>query len=144
MDEFGEHSPAATIVLVLTGLYLLCSFVFSWQQDCIAGICRGRLEWRGLGLIAGLLALALLVWEGIRVYREPVAAGPFDAVLVSLALALGLLLMTLVAFQDDSEARTWAPWAALILSILIAIAAAGEALTVRLARSRRRSEPPAG
>jgi hypothetical protein len=109
----------ARVVLAGTGLYLVLS-ILNWQELCVAGICSGVQEWNGIGSAAGLCALALLVWEIVRWRGAARSLGPVEPPLVSVALAVGLLVLTLLTFRDHEESRTWVPWTALIVTMLIA------------------------
>jgi poly-gamma-glutamate synthesis protein (capsule biosynthesis protein) len=62
-------------------LYVIISFL-DWQQVSFASLSAGINEWHGVGVIAALLAIALLVWEGARLAGVRVALGPItpDAV----------------------------------------------------------------
>ena len=60
------------------------------------------------------------VWEILRwrgAARALVRLGP---PLVSVVLATGLLVLTVLAFREHKESQTWVPWTALIVSMVIA------------------------
>ena len=126
MDMLKKLSPAAQAVLGGSVLYLIFSF-FDWQQACgnVGGIdyCVGRTEWNGIGVIAGLLAIALIAWEVIRLLGMKIELGSFSPQLLSVALAVGLLVFTVITFLDHNEIRHWPSWIGLLLSIVIAGAA---------------------
>src|SRR6266545_6157293 len=56
-----------TKVLLGAGLLLFIDLFLDWQQRCadttVGSICVGRSGWHGIGVLVGLLVLALLVWE---------------------------------------------------------------------------------
>jgi hypothetical protein len=112
------------VVLGGTVLYIIFSF-FDWQQVSASaiGFKYGIDEWHGIGVIAGLLAFALLLWEAARLFGVQVPLGSLTPGLVSAALALLLLVFTLITFISHNEARHWPAWIGLLLSIVIAAAA---------------------
>jgi hypothetical protein len=103
-------------------LYLILSFL-DWQQVSAFGITAGRSEWTGFGIIAGLVAIALLVWEGARLFGVKVPLGELSEGLVSVGLALLLALFTVITFLTHGTARHWPAWIGLIVALAIAGAA---------------------
>jgi hypothetical protein len=134
MDMLRKLPREVQVVLGGSLLYLLFSF-FDWQQVSFFGAHAGITEWHGVGVIAGLLALALLAWEGARLLGLRIEFGPITPGLGSIALALLLLLFTVITFLTHNEARHWPAWAGLLLSIAITVAAfrraRGEGVDVR-------------
>jgi hypothetical protein len=126
MDMLKKLSPMAQVVLGGSVLYLIFSFL-DWQQACGGPpgfhVCAGRSEWNGVGVIAGLLVVALLVWEVLRLLDVKLQLGNFTPALISVALALALLVFTVITFFSHNEFRHWPQWLGLILSIVIAVAA---------------------
>lgn len=112
------------VQVVLGGgvLYLIFSFL-DWQQISAFGITAGRSEWNGVGVIAGLLAIALLVWEAARLFAVKLPLGTLSEGLVSVGLALLLALFTVITFGTHGTARHWPAWIGLLLSLVIAVAA---------------------
>ncbi len=126
MNELMKLSRDAQIVLGGTVLYVILSFL-DWQQYCASGggvsVCAGRTEWHGIGVIGGLIALALLLWEVGRMLGVKIEVGALSPALISVALAVALLVFTVITFLSHSDFRHWPEWLALIVSILIAVAA---------------------
>ena len=82
MDRMNELSHGAKIVLGATIAFLILSF-FSWfhytgpgkdELDAI-GADTGITMWHGVGWIAGLLAIVLLVWQAIRLANIELEVG---------------------------------------------------------------------
>jgi cellobiose-specific phosphotransferase system component IIC len=119
MDMFQKLSRNAQIVLGGAVLYLLFSF-FDWQQVSVLGTSVGDNEWHGIGFVACLAVLLLLAWEIARMLQMSIAVGSLSPGLVSLALAVILLVLTIIAFLDFSTARHWPAYLGLILSFVIA------------------------
>ena len=119
MDGFMKLSREAQVVLVGAALYVILSF-FHWQAYGPFGLN----EWHGFGgTVTALVGVALLVWEIGRLVDYKFSLGGLPAGLVSLALALALLVLTVITFLSHNEFRAWPAWVALIVSIAIAVAA---------------------
>jgi hypothetical protein len=121
MNTFKQLSRDLQVVLGGTVLYLIMSFL-DWQQVSVGSLSAGVTEWHGIGILAGLLALALLAWEAARLFsikiELPLAPGQ-----VSVGLALLLLLFTVITFLSHSAFRHWPEYLGLLLSIAVAVAA---------------------
>ena len=122
MAWFMKLSREVQIVLVGGVLYLVMSF-FDWQQVSVLGITAGQSEWAGIGVVAGLASIALLLWEATRLFRIKIPLGTLSEGLVSVALALVLVLFTVITFFAHSDARHWPAWIGLLLSLAIGSAA---------------------
>jgi hypothetical protein len=113
-----------TQVLLVAGILLLIDSFLDWQQVSAGGFTVGVSMWEGVGIVAGLLLIALLISEGVQV------AGlhknldlPVSATLISVVLAVGVAAFTIIKFLVANEARHWPAWVGLILAIVIAIGA---------------------
>jgi hypothetical protein len=119
MDAFMKLSREAQIVLGGAVLYVILSF-FHWQASGPFGVS----EWHGFGgTVTALIGIALLVWEIGRLIDYKISLGSLTPGLVSLALALLLLIMTVITFLSHNEIRAWPAWVGLLLSIVIFAAA---------------------
>jgi CDP-diglyceride synthetase len=129
---FAAQRGDTQIIAVGALAYLVCSFL-NWQQVSAGALgSAGLTEWHGVGVLAVVVVIALMVWEVLRaVELEPRAV---DERVVSLALALALTLLTIVTFLDHRIDRHWPAWLGLALSILIGGAALwrGQAEGVRI------------
>ena len=106
-------------------LYLLLTF-FKWQHFTVTiavTVRYGFNEWHGVGVIACVLVVVLIVWETARLLGVHAPTASISSAFVSLALAMLLLLFTVLTFVSRSDGRTWPAWVGLALSIVIAIAA---------------------
>jgi hypothetical protein len=122
--NFAELSKG-TKVLLVGGLLLLIDSFLAWQQVS-AGVGNFKITasanmWHGIGVLAGLLVIALLVWEGLQV------AGitnqlqlPISGALISAGLAAATALFVIIKFLIANEARHWPAWIGLILAIVVA------------------------
>ena len=122
MDVFTKLSREAQFVLGGTVLYVVFSFL-DWQHASInlpsfGTVSGGRDEWTGVGVLAGLLAFALLAWELVRIFAPHVALG--SPGLLSLVLAGLLTLFTVIFFLTHLDHVYWPAFVGLILSLAIA------------------------
>ena len=122
MDGFMRLSREAQVVMGGAVLLLIISF-FDWQQVSFGPISAGANEWHGIGLLAGLLTIALIAWEGMRLFGVKVAIGSLSDGLVSVALALLVALLTVIYFLTHTDAQHWPAYLGLILAIVIGLAA---------------------
>jgi len=122
MDRLTRLSRETQAVLAASVLYLIFSFL-DWQQVSFSFITVGRSEWHGVGVVAGLLVIALLLWEAVRLLDVKIELGSVTPGLISVALALLLLLFTIITFLSHSTARHWPAWLGLVLSIVVAACA---------------------
>jgi drug/metabolite transporter (DMT)-like permease len=120
MDLLKNLPREAQVILGAAVLALIFSF-FDWQQVSFLNVTAGRSEWNGIGVVAGLLIIAVLLWEAARALNIELGSVPVG--LVSVVLALALLLFTVITFLTHNEARHWPSWIGLILSIVIAAVA---------------------
>ncbi len=143
MDSVKNLSREAQVVLGGGVLYLIFSFL-DWQQVSLFGHAYGLSEWHGVGVVAGLLVIALLVWEAVRLFAPEVKLGSLSEGLVSVGLALLLALFTVITFLTHSTARHWPAWVGLILALAIAIAAVmrARAEEVRMPQTRQAASTP--
>jgi hypothetical protein len=145
MDKLNELSHGAKIVLGSAIAFLIVSF-FNWQEVDLGPIGEAGVSmWDGIGWIAGLLAIALIVWQAVRLANINVEIGVTPA-MVTAALALLLLIFTFIKFLVDNEFRTFWAWLGLALAIVVAVGAwmnmqaAGESVQGVMDRFGARSE----
>jgi hypothetical protein len=131
MDKFKELTTGAKLVLGATIAFLIVS-LFSWysysgpgadELEAI-GADTGLSMWHGVGWIAGLLAIALLVWQAIRLANIEVEIGVTPS-MITAALAVLMLLFTVIRVLDGYELadRTIWLWLGLLLAIVTAVGA---------------------
>ncbi len=139
MDKLSELSHGAKVVLVAGIVFLVTSF-FNWFE--ISNTSYGASMWHGVGFIAGLLLIVLVVWQAIRLANINFEIGVTPS-MITAALAVLLFIFTLIRFiakpggglADSIVDRTIWAWIGLALSIVIVVGAwmnmkaAGESLT---------------
>ena len=106
---------------------LLIDLFLAWQQVTAEGpfgtVSASRSGWHGIGVLVGLLAVALLAWGALRILdRTPEL--PVDADLVSAGLAAATGLFALIEFLSHDEARHWPAWIGLLAALALAAGAA--------------------
>ena len=121
MDTFTKLPTTTKVVLAGTVAFLIVSF-FNWQEVDFGVGEAGVTMWHGWGTIAGIVALALLAWEGLRLANIDVSLPLSDAMLGAL-VAILLAVLTILKFLVDNEFRTFWAWLGLILALVVAGAA---------------------
>lgn len=121
MDKLAELTHGAKVVLGSAIAFLIFSF-FNWQEVEFAGVSAGVSMWNGIGWIAGLLAIALIAWQAMRLANIKVEVGVTPSMITAF-LAVLLLLFTVIKFFADGEARNWPAWIGLILAVVICVGA---------------------
>ena len=95
MDKFKELTTGAKLVLGATVAFLIVSF-FEWFEvsgdlgeavEAFAGD-NGVSMWNGVGYIAGLLAIALIVWQALRLANIELELGITPAMITAALAAL--------------------------------------------------------
>ena len=144
MDKLSKLPHRAVIVLGVTIAFLVVSF-FPWFTLDV-GVARevNVSMWSGVGIVAGLLAIGLVVWQ-IRLLFEL----EIGRAMVIAALAVVTVIFTSARFTEQSKEvasmdavadpvnRTFWAWLGLVLAILVAV---GTCINVR-ALVRRPVEP---
>jgi hypothetical protein len=131
MDKFNELTTGAKLVLGAAVAFLIVSF-FEWFEvsgelgDAVEAFAgdNGVSMWNGVGYIAGLLAIALIVWQGLRLANIELEVGITPA-MITAALAALMLIFTFIRWIDAPSAfdRTIWAWLGLALAILVAVGA---------------------
>jgi hypothetical protein len=129
--------------VLITGVLFLIDMFLPWNRVCVIGFCEGVNGWSGgTGIIAGLLALALVVWEGMN------AAGALETVtapkaMISAALAGGVALFALMRALFNLEFASFGLWIGIILALAMAYAAYVRYQESQLATPPAEAPPPA-
>ena len=119
--DISKLTHGAKMVLGGTILFLIVS-IFNWQEVDLGIASAGVSMWHGWGVLAGLIAIAIIVWEGLRLANMKIEIGLTPA-MVTAALAILLLFFTVLKFLFDNEFRTFWAWLGLLLAILVAVGA---------------------
>jgi hypothetical protein len=138
MDMVKKLNTGAQVIFGAGLLFLIFSF-FNWYE--IKHTSYGESMWHGVGFVAGLLLIAVLVWEGLKIAGTNIQLG-ISSTMVTFGLTLLLLLFTLIrvlakpggGFADSIVTRTIWLWLGFILAIVMVggawlnMQAAGESL----------------
>ena len=120
--DISKLTHGTKLVLGASIAFLIVS-IFKWQEIDFQGIASvGVNMWHGWGVLAGLLAIAIIVWEGLRLANVKVEIGLTPA-MVTAALAILLLFFTVLKFLVSNEFRTFWAWLGLLIAIAIAVGA---------------------
>ena len=95
MDKFNELTTGAKMVLGAAIVLLIVSF-FNWFEVDGFG---GESMWHGIGFLAGLLLLALIVWQALRIANINLEVGVTSS-MITAALAILTLLFVFIRFID--------------------------------------------
>ena len=126
--DWANWSMSRKILLPASALLLIFMSFFDWQQYCVTiptvgSRCAGISGWHGAaGVILGILALALLVWELIGAFAPDVTRNMnLPEGLVGAGVAGLVAIFVLIKFLSANEFRHWPEWVGLLLGIAIAI-----------------------
>jgi hypothetical protein len=142
MEQLKELSHGAKIVLGAAIAFLIVSFFGWFDYDGAGSELIEQLGgdtswsmWHGIGWIAGLLAIALIVWQALRLANIELEIGVTPS-MITAALAVLMLIFTFIRFIDAPSGlgRTFWAWLGLALAIVVVVGAwlnmqaAGESL----------------
>jgi hypothetical protein len=129
--NWGALSMGSKGALV-AGVLMLIDLFLPWNRVCVGGgevfgtafpeTCASASGWSSIGVIAGLLVIALLVWEGLY------AAGALANVtapkkLITAALAAGAAVFALLRWLLNLEAASFGAYIGIILALALLYAA---------------------
>jgi hypothetical protein len=119
--DLSRLTLGSKLVIGLGVLLLIDSFLH-WQEVSFGGFSAGVSMWHGVGIIIGLLLLAILALEVAQIANANIALGPLSRSMVIAVLSALLVLLTLIKVLTNSYVATWA-WIGLVLSAGIAAGA---------------------
>jgi hypothetical protein len=123
--------------VLTTGVLLFVDLFLPWNKVGECPFCVSVNGWSGMGVIAGLLVVALLVWEGLNA-AGALATMAAPVPLIGAALAGGAALFALLRAIFDLSFSTFGLWLGIILALAMAYAA-----YVRYQESQVAQPPPA-
>ena len=138
MDMLKKVNTGVQVILGAGVLFLIFSF-FNWFE--VKHTSYGESMWHGIGVVAGLLLVAVLIWEGLKAANIDIRVG-ISSSMITGALSVLLLLFTFIRFIDKPgggfadafvDRTVWA-WIGLILAVIVVggawlnMQAAGESL----------------
>jgi hypothetical protein len=126
MDKFKELTTGAKLVLGAAVALFIVS-LFNWFK--VGDIGVGTM-WSGIGVIAGLFLLALIVWQGLRLANIELEIGVTPS-MITAALAVLTLVFVFIRWISkpggsaaaDVVDRTFWSWLGLALAIVLVIGA---------------------
>jgi hypothetical protein len=104
-------------------LLLFIDLFFPWNKFCAdigtGDFCVSANGWHRFGLLAGVLAIAIVVLEGLAAMGNDVLKGSNKGTII-LSLAGGVLVSTILRVLMDSEGMAWGAWVGIVLSLAVA------------------------
>jgi hypothetical protein len=140
-----ESSPARKVLLVSSLVFVVDTFL-AWQKVCFGDVCGSATAWHGVGIVAALLGIAVLVLEVLRLFGIELHLDRGTEARVVAALAVGTLVFTVIKFLVHNEFRAYGTWIGLIAAAIIAVGgvmALGEANAAALRERRATGGPTA-
>lgn len=130
--DLSRMSTASKILLGGGVLFLINSFLPYWQRVCASDVlgelgplvedrCAGAGLWEGLGIIAGLAAILILVMEILIAAQVRVDIGTAaQRSQIEAGLAGAVLLFTVLRVIIDNDFLSWGAYLGIVLSLVIA------------------------
>jgi len=131
--DLSKLTLGSKVVIGAGGFLLIDSFLH-WREVSFGPVSAGVSMWHGLGVLVGLLLLAILAWEVVQLAGVKISLGPLSPSMATAGLSALLVLCTLIKVLADSYVASWA-WIGLVLSVGVAAGAwlnmkgAGESLS---------------
>jgi len=145
MEAMMKLSREVRLVL-LSGVILLIVSFLDWQQASFSvGTISGSVganEWHGIGTLAALLVIVMLIWEGMRLMAVKIELGSLSPGLVSVVLALLVALFTVIAFFTKDTFRVWPAWVGLIMALVLGATAVMRAKSEGVQMPEMKTPPP--
>ena len=127
MDKLSELSHGAKVVLGSAIVLLIVSF-FNWFE--VKHTSYGESMWHGIGFLAGIVLIVVIVWQAIRLANINLEIG-LTSSMITAALSILLLLFVFIrfiakpggGFADAFVDRTFWAWIGLVLAIVVCVGA---------------------
>ncbi len=126
MSQINLQGMGRAHQILLGGAVLLViDMFFTWQGVSLLGTTVGVSGWHGfLGVVLGLVTVALVVWEVMLLLGEQTAElrsklPGVEEKLISSALAAAVLVLGIIKFLNANELRRWPEWVGLVLALAI-------------------------
>lgn len=120
--DLSKLSTTSKILLGGGVAYIVVSFLPYWQRVCVPLVgCASANGWQGVGLIAGLLGIAIAVMELLVAGNVEVNVGTAaQRYQIEALMTFGVLVFTVLRILIDNDFLSWAAWVGLILSGVLA------------------------
>jgi hypothetical protein len=123
--------------VLISGVLLFIDLFLTWSRIGECPFCFNEAGFAGVGFIALLLTIALLIWEGLNILGTLRTVNVSTA-LVTAALAFGAALFAVIRILFRIGDAVLAGWLGLVLALAL-----GYAAYVRYQESQLATPPPA-
>jgi hypothetical protein len=137
-SRLSSASPASKVLLAGSVFFVVVSFL-SWQRVCFENICGSASGWHGVGIVAALLAIGVLILQVLELLAVKIQVDRATVTTIVVGLALGTLVFNVIKVLVDNEFRAYGSWLGLVAAAIVAVGglmALGEA-NAAAARGRR-------
>ena len=106
-------------ILIGGSLLLIIDLFFPWNRFCAGPFCVSVNGWHQFGILAGLLALALIVFEVMAVMGNDILKSDNKGTII-LACAVGALVSSVLRVIMNLDGAAWGAWVGIVLSLAVA------------------------
>ncbi len=125
MRRFWNRPLGSKLILLFALGYLGLSTV--WQRPCAidraSALCGYKTEWHGIGFWAGLLAVAVLLWELLPIFFPRLSMRGWPTAVIAAGLGIALAVATIAKMIADNAFLTGYAWVGFALSLAIMLTA---------------------
>jgi len=121
------NRPLGSKLIIVGALAFLLVSLTPWQRPCnvtpTETLCGFVVAWTGFGIWAGLLAVAILIWELLPVIWPGLSMRGWPTAIITAILAVALALITLVKLIDDNTSQTRWAWVGFAIALFVMLVA---------------------
>ena len=121
------NRPLGSKLIILGAIAFLAISFAPWQRPCnvtpTETLCGFVVAWTGFGIWAGLLVIAVLVWELLPVVWPQLSMRGWPTAIITAILAVALAIITLVKLIDDNTSQTRWAWIGFAIALFVMLVA---------------------
>jgi hypothetical protein len=110
-------------ILIGASLLLFIDLFLPWNKFCAdlgaTDFCVSANGWHRFGLLAGVIAIAIVALEGLAAMGNDVLKGSNKGTIL-LSMAGVVLVSTILRVLMDSDGLAWGAWVGIVLSLAVA------------------------
>jgi hypothetical protein len=118
----SSFSTAQKILIGASALLIIDLFL-PWNKFCAdfggGSVCASANGWHQFGILAGLLALALIVFEGAAAMGNEILKGSNKGTII-LACAVGVLISVVLRVIMNLDGAAFGAWLGIVLGLAVA------------------------